>query len=196
VYWCDVADDMILGQIEVELIRTLCPPLNTSLTLQEHRGETAAKGPVGAEGCARILAEFCSRRDGAYSLLCSDELWDSCNDHEDGDLICFWPFPGGAELVNFHDLWCVNDGHPFYGFRVPTPPAFAANRSGVVEPVPDYKEKFEERREWLRDIARQTDSWILAVVTYHGSFLPRRERKRLFAMLEKEKTLLEMYDES
>jgi hypothetical protein len=186
IAWVSVPEED-LESAERQLIATFTPPLNDGPTLATDRVRSipALRQTHTADD---ILAEHRARQQGAKEFLASETFWNACND-EDGDLLCVWPFVDGTQLVELDMLWACRDSHDLEPFRVVTPPLFAANKSGVVEPDNDYEVSWVERRDWILRVARQVDSFIFAVAMFHTAALNDEDRRKIFGLLASEPTL-------
>lgn len=176
-----------LPEVERKLISVFSPPLNDGPTLLTEQIRAAAPPPT-SHTVESILEEVAKRQSFALGALTSEEFWNQCNG-DDGDLLTLWPFADGVDIVDVNMLWAERDNHCLSAFRVVTPPLFDANDSGTAEPNKDYEVSWLERRDWTLQVARQVDSFIFAVATFHASGLAAAERRRVFELLAKEPTL-------
>ncbi len=193
IAWSEVPLEY-LRNAEDYLIKSLLPPLNDRISLGHNRRRLSIPRQSNFTNASEILSDFDARKEHAFELLQSEELWDQCND-EDGDLLCVWPFPNGIVLCDVNYLFMYEDSHDLYPSRVPYPPKFRANHSGIVQPKVHYAATTSERQEWTRAVARQVDSFLLAIASTHGASVNVAVRREVLGKLATTSTLEEIIRE-
>lgn len=144
--------------------------------------------PVGpSQSIEGILEEFRARRENAVDLLVTEEFWNACNDDE-GDLLCVWPFVDEAVTVDFNDLWAQEDNHYTQPSRVIYPPLIRAN-NGAAAPNRSYEASWAERLEWTLEVARQVDSFLMAIVGSHVAALDEECRHQVLSRIARESSV-------
>ncbi len=139
-----------LTEAEAALIATFRPPLNNRLRPSRRRS-APRESPAGpAPTCPEIIADYRVRRDRAVEALEGDDVWDACND-ADGDLLCPMPYPDGLKLINIQDFFWHGISGVESPERVPETPEVEHGRPATTV----------ERNEWLREVARQIDAWLV-----------------------------------
>lgn len=183
IAWVSVPVDD-LDETEAFLISTFGPPLNDGLTLDVAKSRMLPSvGP--SQSPEGILEEFRARRENAIDLLVTEEFWNVCND-DDGDLLCVWPYVDDAVMVEFDMLWAQNDNHDTQPSRVIMPPLIRANDSGIVAPNREYEASWTERLDWTLQVARQVDSFLMAIVCSHIAALDEEARRQVLSLIARE----------
>jgi hypothetical protein len=194
IAWTNVETPQ-LGQAEEEMIELFRPPLNARATSRTRQQRIRIDPLPGLTTTPEIIQDFRARRDNAVIALQADDLWAACNE-EDGDLLTVWAYPDETVLVSLHDTWGYRDTHPLAPTRVPTPPAFRANDTGVVVPKAGFQATAAERRQWTMEVAFQLDAWLAGVVEYHGAIVSSDVRRDVLVALSREKTASMLYAEN
>lgn len=185
IYWQQLnnVSDEVLVNLEALMIETFNPPLNLTRTLTSKR-RTAEFTPLVSD--KEILNEYIGRLSQAKKLLISDEFWESCNMHEDGDLMHPWVLKDQSYTVDHIELYMMMDNHDLYPNRVSLPPAFDHPTNS---PIKDLREPMEihhiEKTRWLQKVARQIDSWLISIVRFHTSSHPKNSFVSIIKKIEK-----------
>lgn len=194
IHWCE-CDAEGLPNDEEAMISLFRPPLNERSTSRTRQPRLRQQPAPGLATQDEILRDFRSRRDPVVSALRGDELWDTCNDH-DGDLLTVWAYPRRTELIPFDEIWMCSDTHSLAPCRIPLPPAFRANETGVVVPNLEYRATSAERRSWLMEVAYQVDAWLTGVVEYHAAIVSPEMRRDVLVAMSRERTVSALYDQN
>lgn len=189
------AEKSVLPDLEVMLIQALRPPLNEQQTLRLRRARLSSSSKPTMATATEILQDYRSRRDAALSELLEDDFWSACNS-EDGDLLCLWPYPDEVVWVNVNELWMYSDTHPLTAFRVPCPPAIAANDGGFVAPKVGFEATSVERRRWTIDVAMKVDAWLAGVAHYLAAQVGPQVLRDVLQSLAQESTLVQLLEEA
>lgn len=190
IHWCE-SDAGRLPTDEAAMITLFRPPLNERSTSRTRQPRLGLQPEPGLATLDDILRDFRSRRDKAVEALRGDELWDACND-DDGDLLTAWAYPHETELIRFDEIWMCSDSHSLAPCRVPLPPGFGANDTGVIVPNPNYRATSAERRQWLMEV----DVWLTGVVEYHAAIVSAEMRRDVLVAMSREKTVSALYDQT
>lgn len=189
-----------LDEAENFLIEIFRPPLNDIHTLETRRRRSTRNNNQVFKTAPEILQDYRDRKHQAVQLLQSDSFWEACNGSDsdnqlgyDGDLICPWIYPDEVALCNVNDLWIYSDTHSIPPARVPCPPAFAANDSGIVAPKEGYVATNAEKRRWLSQVAQQIDAWLVAVAHYHAAQISPSAIHQTLQALSSEETVKQKF---
>lgn len=177
-----------LDAAEAQMIALFQPPLNDRLTLRRRQKRiTAPRSALTTT--PEILQDFRQRRDMAVQVLRSDAFWRQCNEEEDGDLTCLWPFPEEYAAPSINDVCFYSDTHPLAPFRVPYPPGF---EDSAATPKDGFSATAAERRAWTMEVAKRVDAWLVAVAGYLGAINGASRRADVLTALAKEESLLDL----
>lgn len=185
IAWLEIAK-VDLNEAEKFLIEIFRPPLNNIHTLEVRRQGIGRNNKCYIKTVSEVLQDYRDRKFQAIKLLQSDNFWEMCNG-DDGDLLCPWIYPSKVLIGSVNELWMCSDTHTIEAVRVPSPPAFIANDSGLIEPKKEYVATSTERRHWLIKVAQQIDAWLVAVAHYHAAQIsPSAVRQTLQALSSEE----------